>query len=85
MSIPNDDHSPLSPLTDQEREFLEAYRDLDESDRVFVWSAILTELGRRPIPDEDSIDVKELHPEIRSCAREGRDGLLSGAMICLLC
>ncbi len=53
-SIPNDDdNSPLGPLTDQEREFLEAFRELGEADRVRVWNAILTELGRHADPAEE--------------------------------
>ncbi len=52
--IPNNDDSPLGPLTDQERELLEAYRDLDDADRVLAWSALLSELGRRPGPDESN-------------------------------
>lgn len=40
------------PETDQERELLGAYRELDEADRVLAWRALLSELGRRPGPDE---------------------------------
>ncbi len=53
MSIPNDDDSPPGPQTPEEAEFLEAYRELDEADRVLVWSAILTELGRHADPAEE--------------------------------
>ncbi len=61
MSIPDDD-SPLGPLTDQERELLAAYRDLDDADRVLVWSALLTELDRRPTPDEAPPEAMERRP-----------------------
>jgi len=57
-----DDDSPLGPLTDQERELLAAYRDLDEADRVLLWSALLTEVDRRPTPDEAPPDAKERRP-----------------------
>ncbi len=67
MSHPGD--RPIQPLiepeTDQERELLEIYRDLDEVDRVLVWAAILTELGRRsePVLDEGPAEgVEENHP-----------------------
>ncbi len=44
------------PQTDQERELLAAYRELDEADRVLLWNAMLTELGQGsyPEPDEES-------------------------------
>ncbi|MDP9357797.1 MAG: hypothetical protein M3R02_21415 [Chloroflexota bacterium] len=32
---------PIEPETNLERELLEGYRDLDEADRVMVWSALL--------------------------------------------
>ncbi len=55
MSTPSDRSSlpPVEPETDQERELSEAHRELDEADRVLVWSFILTELGRRPSRDEE--------------------------------
>lgn len=54
VSSPDDDDDPRTgPLTDQEREFLEAFRELGEADRVLVWSAILTELGRHADPAEE--------------------------------
>ncbi len=38
------------PETAQERELLKVYRDLDEADRVVVYSALLTEGDRRRLP-----------------------------------
>ncbi len=62
MSTPSDDDSPLGLLTGQERDFLEAYRDLDDADRVLLWSALLTELDRRPTPDEAPPKATERRP-----------------------
>ncbi len=43
----SEDPSPIPlPLTDQERAFLEAYRELDEADRVLLWCAMLTLLDQ---------------------------------------
>ena len=47
----NDQRS--KPETDQDREFLAAYRELGAADRVLLWSAMLTNLGRRPDPEPD--------------------------------
>ncbi len=63
MTIPSDDDdSPLGPLTDQERDFLEAYRELDDADQVFIWHFILTERSRRSAFDEEPSEGKELRP-----------------------
>ncbi len=51
MSTPTE--PPIEPATDQEWELLEAYRDLDEADRVLVWSTMLRELGRRADPEAE--------------------------------
>ena len=39
--------NPIEPQTLEEAEFLAAYRELDEAGRVFLWSEVLAELGRR--------------------------------------
>ncbi len=46
---------PIS-LTDNAAELLAIYRDLDEADRVLLWSALLTLLDQQGvrIPDEES-------------------------------
>ncbi len=50
------DEPPMGSLTNQEREILEAYRVLDEADRVLLWSGLLTLLDQQGvgIPDEES-------------------------------
>ncbi len=48
----NHDDQPAGPQTPEKAEFLEAYRTLDEADRVLVWCALLERKGRRPEPDE---------------------------------
>ncbi len=51
MSIPDNQNDPLrGPRTPEEAEFLAAYRDLDEGARALLWSALLTEVGRRSAP-----------------------------------
>ncbi len=60
--LENDDDARLGPQTDQERELLEAYRDLDDAGRVLLWSALLTELDRRPTPDEAPPKATERRP-----------------------
>ncbi len=53
MSSPDDhDDERTGPQTPEEAEFLAAYRDLGDADRVLLWSALLTEWDRRPTPDE---------------------------------
>ncbi len=50
----DDQHPLLKPETAEERDFLEAYLDLDDADRVLLWSALLTLLEQQGvrIPDE---------------------------------
>ncbi len=63
MSNPDDQRDERTgPLTDQERELLATYRDLDDADRVLLWSALLTELDRRPTPDEAPPEATERRP-----------------------
>ncbi len=50
------------PQTDDGAELLEAYRDLDDADRVQLWSALLTELDRRPTPDKEPSEAAERRP-----------------------
>lgn len=61
MEIPSDHNAQLTgPRTPEEAEFLDAYRDLDEANRVLIWSAMLTRLGRlEPTRDEESPGVEE--------------------------
>lgn len=49
-----DDHNDhrTGPQTPEEAEFLEAYRVLDEPDRVLVWCARLERSDRRSESDE---------------------------------
>ncbi len=56
MSNPSDDDVPRGPQTAEEAEFLAAYRDLDEADRVLLCSALLTLLDQQGVrlPDEKS-------------------------------
>ncbi len=51
MSSP-DDHGDerTDPLTDQEAEFLEAYRELDESGQAWLTWAVQALRGRQPPP-----------------------------------
>ncbi len=54
VSSPDDrDDERTGPQTPEEVEFLAAFRELDEPDRVLVWSTILTELGRRSGPETE--------------------------------
>ncbi len=56
MRLPDaHDSHPTAPQTAEEAEFVPAYRDLDEADRVLLWSALLTEVGRRPDPVEEEV------------------------------
>ncbi len=50
MSTPTE--PPIAPETDQERELLEAYRDLDEADKAWLQWAVLTEVSRRVDPED---------------------------------
>ncbi len=54
MSTPTE--PPIEPETDQERELLEAYRDLDEAGRAWLQWVAFAELGRRSPPDEDDAE-----------------------------
>ncbi|MDP9472280.1 MAG: hypothetical protein M3Q71_16705 [Chloroflexota bacterium] len=49
MSSPDDhDDERTDPLTDQEAEFLEAYRELDESGQAWLTWAVQALRGRQP-------------------------------------
>ncbi len=56
MTRPHDHNDQPFPLTDEGAELLAIYRELDEVDRVLLWSALLTLLDQQGgrIPDEES-------------------------------
>ncbi|MDP9354469.1 MAG: hypothetical protein M3R02_04170 [Chloroflexota bacterium] len=52
----DDDHSPLGPLTDQERDFLAAYRDLDDAGQAWLqWAVRAMVSGHLAPPEEEAI------------------------------
>ncbi len=61
MSTP-DEHptTPASePETDQEAAFLAAYRNMDEADRVQLWSEVLTLLDQQASRSAPAWDAQE--------------------------
>lgn len=68
MIMPND-HGDQSTgaETNQERDLLKAYRELDAAARVLIWCTLLTEVARQPAPAEeatvrDSLVSRQHHP-----------------------
>ncbi len=64
MSDHDDQPTGPSPRTEQERELLAIYAELDEPDRVLLWCALLAELDRcsTALPDDDEAPASR--PEI---------------------
>ncbi len=56
MTRAHDHNDQPLPLTDEGAELLAIYRELDEADRVLLWSALLTLLDQQGgrIRDEES-------------------------------